>query len=111
MHATGALKTAILNGDGNAVRGVLDANPDYVDYKLNPNYPHYPHQLAVEQHQLEIAVCLEDEYNCMRKHHSDPRSDLLLLLRKRGMVNPDMTSLGGVVYVPAGCTYELKSEG
>ena len=73
--ATGALKTAILDGDIGAVRGVLDIHPQYVDCKIDPHYPWYPHQVAVANHQLEIAVCLEDEYNCMRKHNQDPRAE------------------------------------
>ena len=68
----GQLKTAILDSDIRSVRGILDANPDLIDYKHDGCYPH---EVAMDQLELDIAMCLEDEYKCMRKHNLDPRSD------------------------------------
>ena len=67
----GRFKTAILDGDVAVVREILDDNPDFVDDKFDVGYPH---QIAMDHHQLEVAICLQDEHNCTYTHNKDPHA-------------------------------------
>ena len=74
MH-TGNLKQAVIIGDINEVRQILDVYPDLVNKKwtddcakgyngMYSSYTYYPHTLAMEHWRLDVAKCLANEYNC-----------------------------------------------